>query len=161
MWWHRRVSRNGFDTNLIQDLKDHPNRYFFWTGSDRWLKFWIAYDIRNNFCQRRKLKKVDSRCSSPERKNWKSGCYTEKSKIFFDAYNDSKHLKNTFSYLLDIIEYDFDHYLQGNRAVNHVVKNEFAWKSACYISLEPSWLTDAENIKNHNILTTPWPVKWS
>ena len=68
-------------------------------------------------------------------------------KFFFDAYNDSKHLKNTFSYLLDIIEYDFDHYLQGNRAVNHVVKNEFAWKSACYISLEPSWLTDAEHIK--------------
>ena len=27
------------------------------------------------------------------------------------AYNNSKHLKNIFSYLLDIIEYDFDHYL--------------------------------------------------
>ena len=89
------------------------------------------------------------------------GAILKNRKNFFDAYNDSKDLKNTFSYLLDIIEYDFDHYLQGNRAVNHVVKNEFAWKSACYISLEPSWLTDAEKIKKHNILTTPWPVKWS
>ena len=54
-------------------------------------------------------------------------------------------LKNAFSYLLNTIENNFDRYLQGNRVVNHVVKNEFASKWTCCISFEPPWLTDSVN----------------